>query len=254
MCEFKLKELLTKESLLENGVNGLEEKFDEIAKILLTKTKIVKGTREYYITDIEFYLYCDGHEDIITYPRNCEAGDWFFHDSGVDISFESNIKFDNTGKAELSSKNIFGGILLRGIKPVGGYSSSKNLTDAPKNIVDELFDKFSAFEESEHFLVNFPLLKEESGHDLKDQKLNDIATRTYRHHILKKCDDSKIVKGVIGKEEMKKIEKDIIQIKKYSTPRAESILADRYVVKDDKENIIKAFATTALKYYRYIVK
>ncbi|MDD7514462.1 MAG: hypothetical protein PUK08_04480, partial [Campylobacter lanienae] len=168
MCEFKLKELLTKESLLENGVNGLEEKFDEIAKILLTKTKIVKGTREYYITDIEFYLYCDGHEDIITYPRNCEAGDWFFHDSGVDISFESNIKFDNTGKAELSSKNIFGGILLRGIKPVGGYSSSKNLTDAPKNIVDELFDKFSAFEESEHFLVNFPLLKEESGHDLKD--------------------------------------------------------------------------------------
>ncbi|WP_086268213.1 hypothetical protein [Campylobacter devanensis] len=56
----------------------IEKKFDEIAKILLTKTKIVKGTREYYITDIEFYLYCDGHEDIITYPRNCEAGDWFF--------------------------------------------------------------------------------------------------------------------------------------------------------------------------------
>ena len=253
MSEVKLKELLTKESLLENGVNGLEEKFDEIAKILLTKTKIVKGTREYYITDIEFYLYCDGHEDIITYPRNCEAGDWFFHDSGVDISFGSNLSFEDD-KAILENNSFFGGILLRGIKPVGGYSSSKNLTDAPKNIVDELFDKFSAFEESEHFLVNFPLLKEELGHDLKDQKLNDIATRTYRHHILKKCDDGKIVKGFIGKEEIKKIEKDIIQIKKYSTPRAESILADRYVVKDDKENIIKAFATTALKYYRYIVK
>lgn len=231
----------------------IEKKFDEIAEILLTKTKIVKGTREYYITDIEFYLYCDRHEDIITYPRNCEAGDWFFHDSGVDISFGSNLSFEDD-KAILENNSFFGGILLRGIKPVGGYSSSKNLTDAPKNIVDELFDKFSAFEESEHFLVNFPLLKEESGHDLKDQKLNDIATRTYRHHILKKCDDGKIVKGFIGKEEIKKIEKDIIQIKKYSTPRAESILADRYVVKDDKENIIKAFATTALKYYRYIVK
>ena len=253
MSGVKLKELLTKESLLENGVNGLEKKFDEIAEILLTKTKIVKGTREYYITDIEFYLYCDRHEDIITYPRNCEAGDWFFHDSGVDISFGSNLSFEDD-KAILENNSFFGGILLRGIKPVGGYSSSKNLTDAPKNIVDELFDKFSAFEESEHFLVNFPLLKEESGHDLKDQKLNDIATRTYRHHILKKCDDGKIVKGFIGKEEIKKIEKDIIQIKKYSTPRAESILADRYVVKDDKENIIKAFATTALKYYRYIVK
>ena len=253
MSGVKLKELLTKESLLENGVNGLEEKFYEIAEILLTKTKIVKGTREYYITDIEFYLYCDRHEDIITYPRNCEAGDWFFHDSGVDISFGSNLSFEDD-KAILENNSFFGGILLRGIKPVGGYSSSKNLTDAPKNIVDELFDKFSAFEESEHFLVNFPLLKEESGHDLKDRKLNDIATRTYRHHILKKCDDGKIVKGFIGKEEIKKIEKDIIQIKKYSTPRAESILADRYVVKDDKENIIKAFATTALKYYRYIVK
>ena len=253
MSGVKLKELLTKESLLENGVNGLEEKFYEIAEILLTKTKIVKGTREYYITDIEFYLYCDRHEDIITYPRNCEAGDWFFHDSGVDISFGSNLSFEDD-KAILKNNSFFGGILLRGIKPVGGYSSSKNLTDAPKNIVDELFDKFSAFEETEHFLVNFPLLKEESGHDLKDQKLNDIATRTYRHHILKKCDDGKIVKGFIGKEEIKKIEKDIIQIKKYSTPRAESILADRYVVKDDKENIIKAFATTALKYYRYIVK
>ena len=259
MSEVKLKELLTKESLLEKGVNGLEEKFDEIAKILLTKTKIVKGTREYYITDIEFYLYCDGHEDIITYPRNCKAGDWFFHDSGVDISFGSNLSFEDD-KAILENNSFFGGILLRGIKPVGGYSSSKNLTDAPKNIVDELFDKFSAFEESEHFLVNFPLLKEESCHDLKDRKLNDIATRTYRHHILRKCENNKIIKGFIGKEEIDRIKSSIEEIKKYSTPRAELILSDRYVINNDKgkeniikENIINAFADSALKPYRYTV-
>ena len=265
MSGVKLKELLTKESLLENGVNGLEEKFDEIAEILLTKTKIVKGKKntknykEYYITDIEFYLYCDGHEDIITYPRNCEAGDWFFHDSGVDISFGSNLSFEDD-KAILENNSFFGGILLRGIKPVGGYSSSKNLTDAPKNIVDELFDKFSAFEESEHFLVNFPLLKEESGHDLKDRKLNDIATRTYRHHILRKCENNKIIKGFIGKEEIDRIKSSIEEIKKYSTPRAELILSDRYVIKNDKgkeniikENIINAFADSALKPYRYTV-
>ena len=137
----------------------IEEKFDEIAEILLTKTKIVKGTREYYITDIEFYLYCDGHEDIITYPRNCEAGDWFFHDSGVDISFGSNLSFKDD-KAILENNSFFGGILLRGIKPVGGYSSSKNLTDAPKNIVDELFDKFSAFNTS---LDNFPQIIENTA-------------------------------------------------------------------------------------------
>ncbi|WP_096029289.1 hypothetical protein [Campylobacter lanienae] len=248
----------------------IEKKFDEIAKILLTKTKIVKGEKnsenykEYYITDIEFYLYCDGHEDIITYPRNCKAGDWFFHDSGVDISFGSNLSFKDN-KAILKNNSFFGGILLRGIKPVGGYSSSKNLTDAPKNIVDELFDKFSAFEESEHFLVNFPLLKEESGHDLKDQKLNNIATRTYRHHILRKCENNKIIKGFIGKEEIDRIKSSIEEIKKYSTPRAELILSDRYVINNDKgkeniikeniikENIINAFADSALKPYRYTV-
>ena len=41
MSGVKLKELLTKESLLENGVNRLEEKFDEIAKILLRKLQML---------------------------------------------------------------------------------------------------------------------------------------------------------------------------------------------------------------------
>lgn len=43
------------------------------------------------MTDIEFYLYTSSHKDIITYPRNSEAGQCFFHSSGVDISFESNV-------------------------------------------------------------------------------------------------------------------------------------------------------------------
>lgn len=82
---------------------------------MLIQTKIVKGSQEYYITDIEFYLYCEGHKDIITYPRKCEAGEWFFNGSGVDISFASNVEFQNA-KAKLSDNSFFGGILLRGIK------------------------------------------------------------------------------------------------------------------------------------------
>ena len=64
-----LRSKLSKDFLLKDGVSGLEAKFDEIAEILLTKTKIKKGALSYDILDIEFYLFCKGHEDIITYPR-----------------------------------------------------------------------------------------------------------------------------------------------------------------------------------------
>ena len=145
MENINLKEMLSKEYLLKDGVSDLEKKFDEIAEILLTKTKIVKGLQEYYITDIEFYLYCKGHEDIITYPRKCYAGEWFFHDSGVDISFASNVEFKN-GKAELLDSSFFGGILLRGIKLIkGGSVEKKELNDKPSNVFYELFRNFDAF-------------------------------------------------------------------------------------------------------------
>ena len=39
--------------------------------------------------DIEFYWFSKNHKDTITYPRNCNAGDWFFHNSGVDLAFDS---------------------------------------------------------------------------------------------------------------------------------------------------------------------
>ena len=156
MENIDLKNMLSKKYLLENGVSDLEKKFDEIAKILLTKTKIVKGSQEYYITDIEFYLYCDGHEDIITYPRNCEAGMWFFHNSGIDISFKSeNVEFIDSGNALKAvypndEKIFFGGILIRGIRLSNSNNykglTGKNLDNHPQNICDELFDKFNALE------------------------------------------------------------------------------------------------------------
>lgn len=188
------------------NLKGLLEKpkpsdFDEIAKILLTKTKIVKGTREYYITDIEFYLYCDGHEDIITYPRSCEAGDWFFHDSGVDISFASNVEFEN-GKAKLQfdsnvefqngkakkpdNNSFFGGILLRGIKMFDKENKTLsnngvngvNLNDKPSNVFYELFRNFDAFCGN----VEFPkLVSCENGQKFSPEN------STIRKNIVKDC-------------------------------------------------------------------
>ncbi|MCI6177230.1 MAG: hypothetical protein MR658_00110 [Campylobacter sp.] len=87
--------------------------------------------------------------------RKCEAGEWFFHGSGVDISFASNVEFQN-GKAKLSDNLFFGEILLRGIKRFNENNKLSDnavngiiLKDKPskefKDFFDELiglFDKF----------------------------------------------------------------------------------------------------------------
>lgn len=57
--------------------------FEDIATDLLTSYVIQKGEVKYRLTDIEFYLYHDGHKDIITYPRISPAGSCFFHSIGL---------------------------------------------------------------------------------------------------------------------------------------------------------------------------
>nr|WP_321431753.1 hypothetical protein [uncultured Campylobacter sp.] len=167
----------------EKSTKSAEEVFKEIAEILLTQTKIVKGSQEYYITDIEFYLYCKGHKDIITYPRKCEAGEWFFHGSGVDISFASNVKFQN-GKAKLSDNLFFGGILIRGIKRFNENNKLSDngvngiiLKDKPSNVFYELFRNFDAFCGK----VEFPkLVACKNGQKVSNDK-------TIRKNIIKDC-------------------------------------------------------------------
>ena len=241
MSEVKLKELLTKESLLEKGVNGLEEKFDEIAKILLTKTKIVKGIREYYITDIEFYLYCDGHEDIITYPRNCEAGEWFFHDSGVDISFGSNSSFED-GKAKIPNNSFFGGILLRGISLIENKDSSNkgvngtDLKDRPSNVFYELFRNFCAFSG----VVEFPkLVKCELERDSIEFEKHK------RKNLLSSYDTDTKIEAIINDTEL---------FSELVEKKVKDILSYRYENISNKEDFFKYFKKYFDSCYRYMVK
>lgn len=44
----------------------IEQRFSDIAKVLLTKTAIKKGERLYFLTDIEFYWFSKNHKDTIT--------------------------------------------------------------------------------------------------------------------------------------------------------------------------------------------
>ena len=220
----------------------IEEKFDEIAKILLTKTKIVKGTREYYITDIEFYLYCDGHEDIITYPRSCEAGEWFFHDSGVDISFGSNSSFKD-GKAKIPDNNsFFGGILLRGISLIENKDSRNkgvngtDLKDRPSNVFYELFRNFCAFSG----VVEFPkLVKCELERDsIKIEKHK-------RKNLLSSYDTDTKIEAIINDTEL---------FSELVEKKVKDILSYRYENISNKEDFFKYFKKYFDSCYRYMVK
>lgn len=161
-----LRNLLQQKWLLDG--NCIEKKFQHLASILLHDVAILKGNKKYILTDIEFYFYCPTHQDIITYPRNSKAGEWFFHSSGVDLSFESNVPMRekaSTGKLVpcLTSDSAFGGILIRGIKHIDCFSDhqeEKYKLNGPMKVCEELFDKFDAFGE----VNNFPRLTLES-HD-----------------------------------------------------------------------------------------
>ena len=125
--------------------------FEDIATDLLTSYVIQKGEVKYRLTDIEFYLYHDGNKDIITYPRISPAGSWFFHSSGVDITFESDVYFPkHSKKPRLTTNAFFGGILIRGIEKI--VTAGKNEPfKGPMLSCDELFDQFDAFGNVQNF-------------------------------------------------------------------------------------------------------
>ncbi len=136
------------------------ESFTDIAMSLMRDHIIKKGNRRYAIVEIEFYLYTNDHKDIITYPRITKAGQWFFHQSGVDLTFESrDMELDESKKEEykLLHSPLFGGVLIRAImsldakdaKPIWG----------PQKVVNELWDKFDAFGSDKE---NYPVIVEKS--------------------------------------------------------------------------------------------
>lgn len=158
-----LRSKLTKDSLIKGRNNGGYQKvFDDIAKILLNKVAICKGEKIFYIKDIEFYLYENNHRDIVTYPRICKAGQWFFHPSGIDISFESSVDVKSNDfelfQPILNEDAFFGGVLIRAIYPADKAPSDacKYNLDGPHKVEWALFDSFDAFNE----VTDFPHLIE----------------------------------------------------------------------------------------------
>lgn len=125
----------------------IDDKFKDIADILLNKCVIKVGEKRFRMTEIEFYLFSKEHKDIIAYPRTeMKGGEWFFHASGVDICFKSHCK--KNGDAFLyDMENEFGGILIRSIMEVDKANipiNSKPIK-GPLKSMDTLFKVFGAF-------------------------------------------------------------------------------------------------------------
>lgn len=162
---------LTKDSLRNEILqNGYQKTFDKIAEILLNKVAIRKGEKIFYIKEIEFYLYENNHRDIVTYPRICKAGQWFFHPSGIDISFESSVDVKSNDyelfQPILREDAFFGGVLIRAIYPVDKAPSDacKYNLDGPHKVEWALFDSFDAFNE----VTDFPhLIEHKHEHEIK---------------------------------------------------------------------------------------
>ena len=100
----------------------IEERFEQIAKMLFESFAIQKGKTIYLFKEIEFYFYNKNHRDIITHPRASKPLCWYVNDfGGIDLNFSSNIeldcryneKFKNIKKYVLDDNAYFGGILIR---------------------------------------------------------------------------------------------------------------------------------------------
>lgn len=185
---------LTKDSLKEKIIrSGYQDAFKEIAEILLNKVAICKGEKIFYIKDIEFYLYENNHRDIVTYPRICKAGQWFFHPSGIDISFESSVDVKSNDyelfQPILREDAFFGGVLIRAIYPADKAPSDayKYNLDGPHKVEWALFDSFDAFNET----TDFPHLIE---CEHKIEYITDIR----KNLILKENDYRKKVETILN--------------------------------------------------------
>lgn len=104
------------------NTNDIEDRFEQIAKMLFESFAIQKGEKKYLFKEIEFYFYNKNHRDIITHPRASKSLCWYVNDfGGIDLNFASNIKREsranskgkNVEKYVLDDSAYFGGILIR---------------------------------------------------------------------------------------------------------------------------------------------
>jgi hypothetical protein len=124
----ELTDLLNIEEIRHvNSKMTIDSIFEIIAKKLFKEYHIKKGKDRYDFLEIEFYYYSKEHPDACTYERNSEAGDFYFHLSGIDIAFKSD-----------SKKGCYGGILIRSL--LKNSNSENSVVAGPLRCQQDLFN------------------------------------------------------------------------------------------------------------------
>lgn len=145
----------------EYSMDNLEEKFDEIAYYLMNYTVLDINLKPYRITELEIYYHNPKlHPDpyVHKHPYQLANAQWYFHGSGLDITF---------GDRE---KGIYAGVLIRGIKDLtreqwlmkiiekgkinkeGIKQVMKDIyIDGPLNVVTEIFRTMGHVKKGRHY-------------------------------------------------------------------------------------------------------
>lgn len=129
-----------------NTPEQFDSAFDELAASLFNNFAIRRGQIVYRFVEIEFYHNLVDDMNGKTIPRTTSAGEWFFHNYGVDIAFESNL-------------NRYGGILIRSIVEGESYKDGKTYTNGPQKAFWEIFDKLNSL----HDNCEYPLIVESAS-------------------------------------------------------------------------------------------
>lgn len=103
--------------------SNIDSDFQRIAFDLMNRWILKVESKVYRITEIEFYFKSESHNDEYTHRHNLqmEKERWYFHGSGIDITFGAN--------------GFYGGILIRAIYDF----TSDNYIYGPLNCLTELF-------------------------------------------------------------------------------------------------------------------
>ena len=206
----ELIKLMTLDDIM--NTYDIEERFEQIAKMLFESFAIQKGEMVYLFKEIEFYFYNKNHRDIITYPRSSKSLCWYNNRfGGVDLNFKSNIECRESKKYDLDDTSYFGGILIRQLICVNEVGSSKVLSGPLR--CAELF------------------------------KHNDTTSSFNEPHLVK------YENGMVGYIRRPRI--NILQPKQIVKEKVSGIL-NNYHVYPEKEKLCDDFSTFKGKLYRYI--
>jgi hypothetical protein len=186
---------------------------------VMNRLCLVVGDTLFRIVEAEVYYKSPGHKDLYTHgdAEQLKQSSWYFNGMGLDISF---------GKAgQTTEENIYGGILIRGIKRISGETE---FISGVSNCLKALFAEiqkidhgkpcFYFIENQEDFVPeNFkPFKSSRIGLTKRADDKDDFLTRNYRY-LTDLCPEHKFK----SKEDLVR---NLLASKKISTETVVSIL------------------------------